>query len=260
MKRRTSIQSLRKSLNKITGLRKQIKTITKLCELLFGKESLLVRNLHSWDKHILDNEQCYDDYKAEHKHFIVCVLNKIHQNVQRHLTNCQRGWSFINWKDINFEDLQCAIITESFVVEKPNWVKEKENNNFKERSYSFGNNSRSEPPMKKNRNENGPVFNSDKDPRFKIPDRSVKFGEIFTAKVRKNYDKVIKNDDGDVICLRYHIKGICNSNCKLKNSHKKLSHQKVSELNDFVKFAFSSHPKIKLSTRPNTSTDTNESG
>ena len=72
----------------ITGLTKQIKNFTKLCSLLFGSESLLVRNLHSWDKHILDNEQCNDDYKIEHKHFIVCVLNKIHQNVQRHLTNC----------------------------------------------------------------------------------------------------------------------------------------------------------------------------
>ena len=63
----------------ITGLQKQIKKFTKLCALLFGKESLLVRNLHSWDKYILDNEKCYDDYKAEHKYFIVCALNKIHQ-------------------------------------------------------------------------------------------------------------------------------------------------------------------------------------
>ena len=244
----------------ITGLRKQIKNFTKLCTLLFGKESLLVRNLHSWDKHILDNEQCYDDYKAEHKHFIVCVLNKIHQNVQRHLTNCQRGWSFINWKDINFEDIQRAIVTETFVVEKPNWVKEKENSNYKEKSHTSGNYSNPEPPTKKNRSENGPVFNVDKDPRFKIPDGSVKFGEIFTAKVRKNFDKVIKNEDGDVVCHRYHIKGICNFNCKLKNSHKKLSHQKMSELNEFVKFAFNSHTKLKSSTGSNTSTNTNESG
>ena len=91
---------------KITGLRKQTKNFTKLCAFLFGKESLLVRNLHSRDKHILDNEQCYNNYKMEYKHFIVCVLNKIHQNVQRHLKNCQRGWSFIYWNDINFEDLQ----------------------------------------------------------------------------------------------------------------------------------------------------------
>ena len=58
----------------ITGLRKQIKNFIKLCALLFGNKSLLVRNLDSWDKHILDNEQYYDDYKAEHKHFIVCIL------------------------------------------------------------------------------------------------------------------------------------------------------------------------------------------
>ena len=51
----------------ITGLRKQIKNFTKLCALLFGNKSLLVRNLHLWDKHILDNKQCYDDHKAEQK-------------------------------------------------------------------------------------------------------------------------------------------------------------------------------------------------
>ena len=244
----------------ITGLRKQIKNFTKLCALLFGVDSLLVRNLHSWDKHILDNEQCYDDYKIEHKHFIVCVLNKIHQNVQCHLTNCQRGWSFINWNDINFENLQRAIVTETFVVEKPNWVKEKDFNNHKERSYTSGNNLSNEPPTKRNRNDNGPVFNQDKDSRFKINDSSVKFGEVFTAKVRKQFDKVIKNEDGDVICHRYHIKGICNSNCKLRNSHKKLLNQKLSELNEFVRFAFNTHPKLKSSTGSNTSTETNESG
>ena len=136
------------------------------------------------------------------------------------MTNCQRGWSFINWKDINFEDLQHSIVTKTFVVEKHNWVKEKESSNFRDRNYSFGNNSNFEPLTKKNRNENRRVFNSDKDPRFRILDGSVKFVEILTAKVWKIYYKVIKNEDGDVIFHRYHIKGICNSNCKLKNSHK----------------------------------------
>ena len=76
----------------------------------------------------------------EHKYFIVCIPNKIHLNGQHHLTNCQRDWSFINWNDINFEDLQRAIVTDIFVVEKSNWVKEKYNKKSKERSYSSGNN------------------------------------------------------------------------------------------------------------------------
>ena len=205
----------------ITGLRKQIKNFTKLCELLFGIESLLVRNLQSWDKHILDNEQCYDDYKSEHKHFIVCVLNKIHQNVQRHLTNCQRGWSFINWQDINFENIQRSIVTETFIVEKPNWVRDRENHNHtRDQSYGSGNTYNSEPPSKRNKSDNGPVFNSEKDMRFKIPDNSLKFGEVFTAKVRKQFDKIIR----------------------------KLSNQKMNKLNEFVKFAFNSHPKLKSPT------------
>ena len=245
----------------ITGLRKQIQNFAILCGLLFGANSILTRNLKSWNKHILENEQCYDDYKSEHSHFIVCVLNKIHQNVQRHLINCQRGWNFIDWQDINFADMQRAIVTESFVVEKPSWVKEINENNSKFKSNgNFGNKWSSEPAAKKQRSDNNsPVFNSDKEPRFKIPNESVKFGEVFTAKVRKQFDRIIKNEEGDIICHKFHIKGICNSNCKLKNSHKKLSSEKSKELADFVKFAFNAHPKLN-NTGGNTSINSNESG
>ena len=244
----------------ITGLRKQIKNFAFLCGLLFGEDSILTRNLKSWNKHILENEQCYDDYRMEHKHFIVCVLNRIHQNIQRHLINCQRGWNFINWQDVNFEEMQRAIVTESFVVEKPSWVKEASmDNSLKSRNnFSGGNRGSSEPPSKKQRFDNSPVFNQDKEPRFKIPDESLKFGEVFTAKVRKQFNKLIKNEEEDIICHKYHIKGICNSNCKLKNSHKKLSNSKVNELAEFVKFAFNAHPKLNKSS--NSNGDNNESG
>ena len=245
----------------VTGLRKQIKNFTKLCSLLFGDNSILVRRLASWDKHILENEQCYDDYRAEHKHFIVCVLNKIHQNVQRHLINCQRGWSFIDWQDLHFESLQRDIVTESFVVEKPSWVKENRDSNssFKDRNFSSSNrfSFHENNSSKKQKLDNDPVFNQDKEPRFKIKDDSVKFGEIFTAKIRKQFDKTIKNEEGDIICHKFHIKGICNSNCKLRNSHKKLSQTKTNELAEFVKFAFNAHPKL---TNSNTGNETNNSG
>ena len=107
--------------------------------------------------------------------------------------------------------------------------------------------------MKKPRVDNSPVFNSDKEPRFKIKDDSVKFGKVFTAKIRKQFDKLIKNEDGDIICHKFHIKGICNSNCKLQNSHKKLSQQKVNELSEFVKFACNAHPKLARNSSENNS-------
>ena len=196
----------------VTGLRKQIKHFTKLCSLLFGENSLLTRSLSSWDKHILDNKQCYDDYRLEHKHFIVCVLNKIHQNIQRHLVNCQRGWAFINWQDINFENMQRDIITESFVVEKPSWVREvKQESNYSNGDRNSNSSNRylfQENPTKKQKIDNSQVFNSDRESRFKIKDDSVKFGEVFTAKICKQFDKTIKNEEGDIICHKFHIKGI----------------------------------------------------
>ena len=135
------------------------------------------------------------------------------------------------------------------MVEKPNWVRD--------RSYGSRNTYNSEQPSKQNKNDNRPVFNSEKDMRFKIPDNSLKFGNVFTAKVGKQFDKIIRNEDGDIVYHCYHIKGICNANCKLKSSHKKLSNQKMNKLNEFVKFAFDSHPKLKSSTNNETGTVTN---
>ena len=46
----------------VMGLRKQIKNFRIFCSLLFGENSAQARNFHSLNKHILDNEQFYDDY------------------------------------------------------------------------------------------------------------------------------------------------------------------------------------------------------
>ena len=84
----------------ISGLRKQIKNFTEVCALIFGKKSLLVRNLGSWDSHILLNEQSYKEYQFLHKYFLCSILNKIHQRVQRFLTKYQEGWEEIGEQSI----------------------------------------------------------------------------------------------------------------------------------------------------------------
>ena len=89
--------------------------------------------------------------------------------------------------------MQRDIITELFVVENPTWVKENTSeNSLKSRNNSSGNKWSSEPPSKKQRYDNGPVFNQNKEPRFKIPDDTIKFGEVYTPKTRKQFDRVIK--------------------------------------------------------------------
>ena len=87
--------------------------------------------------------------------------------------------------------MQRSIVTESFVVEKPLWVKENPTeNSFKFKNNINGNRWNSEPPPNKQRFGNGPVFNSDKEPRFKIPDKLIKFGEVFTATIRKQFGEI----------------------------------------------------------------------
>ena len=227
----------------ITGLRKQIRNFAEICSLIFGKNSILVRNLSSWDSHILLNEQSYEEYQSSHKYFICSLLNKIHQRTQRFLTKCQEGWDEINWQTIDFTDIQDNIVSEDFHVEKPGWVIEKDNNKFNRNSSSNTGNSYNDSNDNRNKRqktdkEASQEINNEKDSRFNIPDRNVKYGEIFTPNVRKEFGKVIKNEDGKVICHRFHIKGICDSNCRFKASHKPISKEETKNLLEFTEFAF----------------------
>ncbi len=176
----------------VTGLRKQTKNFTSLCSLIFGDVSLLVISLKSWDDHILDNEQSYEEYQSNYKYFICSVLNKIYQNVQRFLTRCQEGWDEINWEDINFKRIQDKIVTEDYHLEKPAWVVEKEpkhhNANNSNNLYDNNQNSHRNKRFKSDK-EPSQHRNFDKDPRFNIPDSKLKYGDIFTTDIRKSFGK-----------------------------------------------------------------------
>ena len=157
----------------------------------------------------------------------------------------QEGWEEINWRLIDFSDLQDRIVSEDYHVEKPTWVIEKE---LKENKNNLNNieNGNKNKRFKVNK-EVSQEINHEKDSRMNIPDSSIKYGEVFTAENRKEFGKLMKNEDGKVICHRFHIKGICNSNCRFKALHKKLSTEKIKDLLEFVDFAFSKHPKLKSS-------------
>ena len=96
----------------ITGMKKQIKNFTEVCALIFGKNSLLTNNLKLWDSHILMNEKSYEEHQISQKYFTCSVLNKIHQRVQRFLMRYQEGWDEINWRIIDFHDIQDRIVAE----------------------------------------------------------------------------------------------------------------------------------------------------
>ena len=91
-------------------------------------------------------------------------------------------------------------------------------------------------------------INHNKDSTFNIPDRNFKYGEILTPDIRKEFGKVIKNEDGKVICHRFHIKDICDSNCRFKASHKPISKDKTKNLLEFAEFVFDKKLNSKKST------------
>ena len=133
-------------------------------------------------------------------------------------------------------------------MEKPSWVIEKDYNN--KDGKNNGNNGNKNENNNKNKRykvdkEPSQEINFEKDSRLNIPDSSVKYGEVFTADIRKEFGKVIRNDKGKIICHKFHIKGICDTNCKLKASHVPISKENIKSLLEFSEFAFSKHDKLK---------------
>ena len=78
----------------------------------------------------------------------------------------------------------------------------------------------------------------------------MKYGEVFTADVRKEF--------GKIICHKYHIKGICDTNCKLKPSHVPISKEKIESLIEFAEFAFNKHNKLKNAAQNKISNDSQD--
>ena len=214
-------------------MRKQIDNFKALCGLIFGEKSHLCNKIQSWITHINEYENYYEDYLDRHKNFIVSVLNKIHCHVQRHLHNCARGWDKIDWDELDFSTIQRQIVNETYFVDKPTWLerflktKDKKVNHRNKRFKSGDDKDHTVTEMDTNPN---------KDTRLKIPE-GMKFGDICTKEARSAFNKTIRNEDNNIICQKYHIKGRCDSNCNMKATHKQLSDQKISELAEFLSFA-----------------------
>ena len=80
--------------------------------------------------------------------------------------------------------------------------------------------------------------NDNQDARLKLP-LGKKFGEIYDFQTRRDYYKIIKTSDGQTICHKYHLKGLCNEKYPFKDSHIILKDPDILKLADFKKFALS---------------------
>ena len=172
--------------------------------------------------------------------------------------NCYEGWDEINWSEIDSKGDHRKVVTEEYHVENPAWVIEKEQkeSNKNKLNIFVENHYLSNQRTKRQTFDNKEVvqeINYNKDLRFNIPNSCLKYGEIFTADTRKSFGKLIKNEDNKIICHRHHIKRICDSNCRLKDSHKKVSQENKKSLLEFVEFCFNCHFKLKESSSKNRS-------
>ncbi len=102
--------------------------------------------------------------------------------------------------------------------------------------------------------------NFEKNPRFSFPYSKVKYGDIFTADIGKKFGKIIRNKVDSIIFHRFHIKGICDTNCRMKDSHKKISKEKMDELLESTEFSSSRHPKFKRYSQKSSNTSLTNQG
>ena len=80
--------------------------------------------------------------------------------------------------------------------------------------------------------------NDNQDARLKLPP-GKKFGEIYDFQTRREYNKSIKTSDGQTVCHKYHLKGVCNEKYLFKDSRIILKDLDILKLTDFKKFALS---------------------
>lgn len=82
-------------------------------------------------------------------------------------------------------------------MDKLSWAIEKDINKDNKNQNSVSNGNKNNNRNKRYKMDRGASqeINFKKDPRLNIPDSSVKYKEVFTADICKEFGKVIRNDD-----------------------------------------------------------------
>ena len=183
-------------------------------EIMHGTDSILTTGLKSWRFEISSNLIIYEAHAANDKTFIARVLVAIDTRVNCWLNECMSKDLRCNVDDalVDFEDMQRAIKIGSFSFTLPSSIR---SHISKDERTRFDDEDKDDEGAKRTT-----VTNPNRVPAWKLRE-GEDYKDVFASKHLDRRPKL----DGVTCCPRWHIKGICFSNCNLRSTHVKLTSQ-----------------------------------
>jgi len=196
--------------------------VIKLC---FGDRSHSASFLKDWADHMYANRIMYSTIQNSDPFFFAKVLFAIDSALQAHWRSCSvtNDRLSVNDRVLQMSDIQDSILRMSFSQSIPKPIMDKilnylENNKEKEgkqdgkNGKNGGKNVSGNGPKHQDADSKGKqdiVYNKDKShPHWKLRD-----GENFTKVFYSKGKECPKTQDGKIFCMKFHIRGLCDSGC-----------------------------------------------
>ena len=211
-------------------LKEGIRRYVEFCELIFGVNSYIIRQLSSWDYHISQNELTYTDCQDNDEQFSCKVAYAISLRVRLFLHSCIHASHISDVSFPSFSELQLSILYRNFTITLPPSFQQPANPTSKRRNSV--NNEASK--RAKQGGFSAPV-SGERVLNLKPAHPSILMtaGESF----HDYYKHLAASDDMKLkhgACLKWHIGGHCSSACPRSSSHGPLTPDLVTSLQKFT--------------------------
>jgi len=212
--------------------------VIKLC---FGPSSHSAMFLKGWADHIYENRLMYTTLHSADPFFFAKVLYAIDNALQKHWRSCSISDDRLEVNDrvLYMQDVQDSILDFSFARNIPkaistkisNYLENKEKDgDGKNGKYGNGlgkNKFKDKKQGKDDENKEDVLHNNDKShPYWRIKD-----GENFSKVFYANQKHCPKTSDGKMICMKFLIRGMCDTSCTRAHS---LSKEDSKNFDEFI--------------------------
>ena len=213
-------------------LRHYLKNIAEVAGRCMGSDSVLYSALMSLYNHIERHDMSYNFEFKNDKLFGGNFLDRIHYRIQRFLESCASGDAGnINTKHLQFEEMLDSIERREYYAKSPIWLtkllkkradgpKKIGDESNKRRSQGYGHSGQNSDDRKRRRFQ--PQDQSKKITNDNIcQDCRLSSNEPFREMFHPGNIRTLKKpeNNGVMLCMRYHTLGYCFSDCKYKSGH-----------------------------------------
>jgi hypothetical protein len=227
----------------IDVLAKQIGVFMCICSAILGEYAPVTLELDEWAQHIQQYEQTYRSLQEADHYFATKLACFIDRRIQLYLRDCCRAdkTDDVNAALLSFSGTRDQILSNTFYISSlPGHLKLKLEARPTRRNITPAGNhadssdeetTRSRKSRSSNSSTKTKVTNDDFNSKWKVPDQ-----EAMGFFIKRLADARIKQNNKP-ICFRFHSTGACESNCRLKATHKPLNDANSRKYNSFFKKA-----------------------